>query len=293
MAAKIKKQKRRNYLSIFLILGVIIIGVIAFFLFGKHTNSQYSQPLAEVYTGTFPCADCSGIMTTLRITKNSEDPQKGTYILNELYEGKTTTPFVSKGNWYITQGISTNPHAFVLTLTQNNPSTNTYYLIENGSKLTLLNQKKEKIDSPFNESLTAGSAKSSVSPIETKIINHLPSWMPTATWSETTSSQEQSSYGNISGYETTGTLTTKEPYISHFENPAFLQSLGFTPDNNILADGPGSSLWGYTKETNGKKQIVFFSYQTKPTSTPTNEPVQFNCPCQMKLTVFISNYFSN
>jgi copper homeostasis protein (lipoprotein) len=289
-----KKQQQKRYNSIFLVIGIlIVIGIIGFFFVKKNPMPTSSQAVSQTYTGEFPCADCSGIMTSLTLSKSSENSPEGTYVENEVYEGKSTKPIVTNGKWYLAQGTPADSKAFVLTLTQNNSSENTYYLIETGTKLTMLNQKKEKINSPFNESLIATSAKSAVpvqlSETESHILSQLPSWMPTATWSEPFTTQEQTFYGNFMGSEVTGKVTTKEASVPHFENADFLQSLGFTMDTNLSADGPGSSVWGYVKETNGKKQVVLFSYQTRPLSTNRDEPIQFTCPCQTDLTVFISH----
>lgn len=45
------------------------------------------------YSGTLPCADCSGIGTTLSILPDT------TYRLSEVYEGKSGTPVYSTGRW--------------------------------------------------------------------------------------------------------------------------------------------------------------------------------------------------
>lgn len=63
-------------------------------------------------------------------------------------------------------------------------------------------------------------------------------------------------------------------------------------DNNLAADGPGSSLWGYKKEVDGKTQIIIFSYKTQPTSNKPDEPLQFDCPCKVDWSVFISYPFA-
>lgn len=75
--------------------------------------------------------------------------------MHELYEGKTTTPLVTEGRWDITKGSGDNPNANVLTLMPNDNEQVSYYLIEGKSKLTMLNQDKGKIDSPFNETLVS------------------------------------------------------------------------------------------------------------------------------------------
>lgn len=45
------------------------------------------------YTGTLPCADCSGIATTVALFADT------TYRLRERYEGKIGAPAVSMGRW--------------------------------------------------------------------------------------------------------------------------------------------------------------------------------------------------
>lgn len=124
------------------------------------------------------------------------------------------------------------------------------------------------------------------------IFTTLPSSLPKATWEAPINSNLTTSYGNATGYLENGTITTDEASVPHFEDKTTLSSLGFTADNNLSADGPGSSLWGYKKTTGNEIQLVIFSYKTDPTSSNPNEPLQFNCPCQTQVSVFVSNPFA-
>lgn len=122
------------------------------------------------------------------------------------------------------------------------------------------------------------------------IFAQLPVWTP-HTWSNPQTVTTQTLYGNLSGVQTTSQVTSPQAHMTHFENDTFIKNLGFVMDNNLSADGPGSSVWGYKKTSGTQTEIVVFSYQTKPTSSNPNEPLQFNCPCTVTLTTFVSNPF--
>lgn len=122
-----------------------------------------------------------------------------------------------------------------------------------------------------------------------KIFAELTVWVPDASWSKKQPATEQTPYGELKGWKSYTTVTTEKASFSHFEDPTFLATLGFQPDMNLSADGPGSSMWGYSREILGKKQYAIFSYHTQPTSTKPDEPLQFDCPCQTTLSTFVSN----
>lgn len=103
-----------------------------------------------------------------------------------------------------------------------------------------------------------------------------------ATWGSVTNTSEQTPLGLASGQKVSGTLTSDKAMISHFENTKLLESMGYTLNQNLSADGPGSSMWGYTK---GNK-VITYSYKTAPTSSSPNEPLSFDCPCQVSVSVF-------
>ena len=63
-------------------------------------NSETSLDWAGVYTGTLPCADCEGILTTLTLNADL------TYKLATTYKGKTITPFIETGKFAWDKGGS-------------------------------------------------------------------------------------------------------------------------------------------------------------------------------------------
>lgn len=77
-------------------------------------NSRTSLDWAGTYSGTAPCADCEGIATRLAIT------DKGTYVLQTQYLGKSNELFVTEGdfvwqadgNHIVLQGIESGPSIF-------------------------------------------------------------------------------------------------------------------------------------------------------------------------------------
>ena len=64
-------------------------------------NSQTSLDWSGVYTGTLPCADCEGILTTLTLNDNL------TYNRATTYLGKTMTPRIETGKFTWDKGGST------------------------------------------------------------------------------------------------------------------------------------------------------------------------------------------
>ncbi|MCG3863965.1 MULTISPECIES: copper resistance protein NlpE [unclassified Photobacterium] len=58
-------------------------------------NAKNSLDWMGEYTGIEPCADCSGIETSLTLKDD------GTYILDQTYQGKETKPLTTEGkfNW--------------------------------------------------------------------------------------------------------------------------------------------------------------------------------------------------
>ncbi len=130
----------------------------------------------------------------------------------------------------------------------------------------------------------------SISP-ETSLLVDAAVWYPSAPWSEPSSATEQTAMGNLTGESISATVTSPTASIPHFEMASQLEAKGFTPDINLAADGPGSSMWGYSKTENGMTQIMLFSYKAQPTNSNPNEPLQFDCPCKVNVNVFVSNPF--
>lgn len=127
-----------------------------------------------------------------------------------------------------------------------------------------------------------------VSPAADKIFSQLAKWLPDATFGLPKRTTEDTSYGKFSGESLAGFTMAPTASMPHFEDADYLKKLGFTPDNMLSADGPGSSVWGYSKEQSGKRQIILFSSEAKPLEVKPNEPLQFNCPCNTNVRIFVS-----
>ncbi len=111
-------------------------------------------------------------------------------------------------------------------------------------------------------------------------------------WLNPYSISKKTPYGFLEGREVTAQTMSDTPYVSNFEDKARLTSEGFQEDINLNADGPGGSTWGYIKKNEDKSQIIILLYTVTPSSSNSNEPLQFDCPCSIVLSVFVSNPFS-
>lgn len=131
-----------------------------------------------------------------------------------------------------------------------------------------------------NKSISSKSSTSS------SIFSQAESALPYSNWSGPTSTTESTPAGDMSGEKITATITSQQAMLTPFENAEQLKQIGFTPDSNLSADGPGSSIWGY--QNKNTKQIILYSYTTKPTATKPDEPISFDCPCSMEVSVFVS-----
>lgn len=89
------------------------------------------------FSGTLPCADCSGLRTTVAIFTDT------TYRLSELYEGKSTEPVVSMGRWQHDGA----------TLTLNGLARTVKFAVKGEDSLSLLDQSGKPIDSALNYTL--------------------------------------------------------------------------------------------------------------------------------------------
>lgn len=80
-----------------IITAVLALGALS--LFGCHTaalnHEKPLQAMQQSYSGVLPCADCSGLKTSLFLQ------QDGTYILQEVYQGSKEgdQSFASYGRW--------------------------------------------------------------------------------------------------------------------------------------------------------------------------------------------------
>src|SRR5688572_21155199 len=67
----------------------------------KDTLAPVAVNWTGYYTGTLPCADCSGIETTLWVRSDSS------FVLQQKYLGRDSIPTGTFGQWHVVQGLMT------------------------------------------------------------------------------------------------------------------------------------------------------------------------------------------
>lgn len=102
-----------------------------------------------VYEGTLPCADCSGIVTVLKI--NQIDNK---FELSNIYEGKSPEKqFKEKGNFNTERGLENDINGTIFILNWDKPEKDQLYYgyySKNPEKLYLLDRNKKIIKSKLN-----------------------------------------------------------------------------------------------------------------------------------------------
>lgn len=119
-----------SYLSRFLFAFLVALTVFVVGLYIKSTS-------VTTYTGTFPCADCAGITTTLVLNGNN------TYALHSLYIDKGN-PFTEKGTWE--EKDKNKMHVYALMSSSHVAS---YYQIIDSTTIKMLDMNGNAIKSPF------------------------------------------------------------------------------------------------------------------------------------------------
>lgn len=148
-------KNRRIVILIIILLGLFIafLGLKAYKRPAPPMQPSFSSPspiearnLTGFYKGTLPCADCPGIDETLLIAGTK--PDSGTFILEDVYQEKAVEPFQSQGNWQL---INDNIIKIMPSSKNSNPS---YFEIQLNGDLLMLDSNMQKIDSPFNQTLS-------------------------------------------------------------------------------------------------------------------------------------------
>lgn len=157
MPVRHKKFKFSPTYLVVIILALIIVTFTIYFQLSSKVNNSTTEPLPTPlpsaslpntltgsYKGLLPCADCTGIEETLTLAGN---PDSGTYIMEDVYQGKSINPFRSNGTW-------TKVDTSIIKLIDSETSNPSYYKIGDSDNLIMLNSDMQTIDSPFNQTLT-------------------------------------------------------------------------------------------------------------------------------------------
>lgn len=141
---------RHFLLKSLIILIPLVVGFVLGLIVYRHfvSLSKPTAPtLVTTYAGKLPCADCSGINTTIKLYSDH------TYQESDVYIGKSTT-FSANGYWMLVKGIPSNPTASTYQLAPYGQSTNVFYEIMSDKKIQQLDNNRNPISSPFSMSLT-------------------------------------------------------------------------------------------------------------------------------------------
>lgn len=95
----------------------------------------------SAYTGTFPCADCDGVKTTLTLFGT------GDYTLNSIYIDKGD-PYTEKGTWQQVQKNNMQEYAL-----KSDKNITSYYEIINDTTIKMLDMHGGPMKNRFNMTL--------------------------------------------------------------------------------------------------------------------------------------------
>jgi hypothetical protein len=116
------------------------------------SGAPNSLLLIGTYKGTTACADCTGILTVLRLyAKGPNDFTDNVYLSTRTYQGGRggDQSFTDRGEWYLNKGDAVDPNATVYALSPDGPQLRQYFLLQlGGAALTLLDQQMKPIDAP-------------------------------------------------------------------------------------------------------------------------------------------------
>jgi predicted secreted protein len=111
--------------------------------------------LVGTYSGKLPCADCSGILTTVAFYAASPQQMSDTYYVRTMkYLGapRGDTVFVSAGKWSLKKGTPANPNGVTYAIGSNTSDQSESYLLK-GDTLIALGSDGKPIQAPFNMNL--------------------------------------------------------------------------------------------------------------------------------------------
>lgn len=95
----------------------------------------------------------------------------------------------------------------------------------------------------------------------------------------------------VNGISRTGMGIVKSLTSTHAENQTYLKQDDWIVDNNLAADGPTGSVWGYMKKEGDKTRILQISYTNNSITPVPNQPLQLTCPCKLTYKIFLSDPF--
>ncbi|WP_158748405.1 DUF333 domain-containing protein [Acidobacterium sp. S8] len=118
----------------------------------RYAAETKSMHVFGTWQGTTPCADCSGIITTLTLyQKSANDFTHAIYRQHLKYIDRGS--FTSYGIWTVLRGRPDHPDATVYQLDPDKPESTQYYLRVDDDTLQQLDHEMKPIDSKQNFTL--------------------------------------------------------------------------------------------------------------------------------------------
>ncbi|TDW47373.1 copper homeostasis protein (lipoprotein) [Flavobacterium sp. 270] len=116
------------------------------------TNNDFRK--TTIYEGLLPCADCTGINTTLKINTDYGVMQNNKFELISTYQGKEPgNTFTQKGNFNTERGLENDPDGTIYVLNWDQPLEKQIYYgyySANPEKIYLLDKDRKIIKSKLN-----------------------------------------------------------------------------------------------------------------------------------------------
>lgn len=112
-------------------------------------TQQKPSNIWGVFSGTLPCADCSGLQTDLVLFVDTATQHPTSYMLSYTYTGRLNAPIITWGTWSMAQGNAKDPHAQIIVLDADKPGHEQFFLNIKNTKLQMLDKFKSEITSPF------------------------------------------------------------------------------------------------------------------------------------------------
>lgn len=117
----------------------------------QDSETRVQEKTWEEFFGTLPCADCSGIETTLRLSSDGSRFQ-----LQSIYLGQKDNEYIQSGNVISQTGYNNNEDAIIYTLMSENERDDSKYFLRKSvtsDTLHMLDQDMKLIESELNYSL--------------------------------------------------------------------------------------------------------------------------------------------
>ncbi len=116
------------------------------------SGAPKSLMLIGTYKGTTACADCTGILTVLRLyAKGPNDFTDNIYISTRTYQGGRggDQSFTDRGEWSVMKGDAVDPNATVYALSPDDPRLLQYFLLQpGGATLSGIDNQMKPINAP-------------------------------------------------------------------------------------------------------------------------------------------------